>query len=570
MFDKLIAFLFSIITFFMSVFGSGFLPIEAVIDNKNPIYSSYEDIKVMSFNIKSGGRKKESPENRVTAIKLMIEKHMPDSLGVQEATDFWMEQLPEMVGNKYAIVGVGRSEPGDGNEANPILYLKDKYNLIKHDTFWLSDTPDVMSNTWNDSHNRICTYAILENKQTGFRYIHFNTHYDANSDDYSRNKSSDLIVQKVKEIAGDLPVVICGDFNSREGSYAYNKIVESGFINVEKIARSVNSGKTGRSYHGYELINRIVDGKPIDFFFVNEKITKADSYLIDDTKLDGIFPSDHYPLVCELTFAEKNLTNVQKTQSITAMTYNVYIAGSGEKAPDNRAPFVLENIRKYMPDSFGLEEADEKWIERIAQGMPEYAYVGHGRDRDLGGEASPVFYLKDKYDVVTSGTFWLSKTPEKPSRGWDAMMNRICTYAVLKDKETGFIYAHFNAHFDHLGVIARQNSVSVVLNKINEICPNTPVVLSGDLNDSENSDMYKRITDTGLFDTKHLAESSMDSPTYHGYSSSTEQSRPEPIDFIFVNSYAINVKSYIVDKTEYNGIYASDHHPVVSEINFVS
>ena len=259
-----------------------------------------------------------------------------------------------------------------------------------------------------------------------------------------------------------------------------------------------------------------------------------------------------------------NTPEVRKTQNVTVMTYNVYIKGSGERSPENRAPHVVENLRRYMPDSFGLQEADEGWIERIAEAMPEYAYVGVGRDADGGGEASPVFYKKSKYEVIDSGTFWLSKTPDKPSKGWDAMFNRVCTYAVLRDVETGFIYAHFNAHFDHLGVIARLESVSVVADKISRICSNLPVVFTGDLNDYEGGDMYNRVLSAGFRDTKALAATADDKPTYHGYSELTE--KEDPIDFVFVNAMATEAHSYTVDTTLYDGIYASDHHPVISKI----
>lgn len=258
------------------------------------------------------------------------------------------------------------------------------------------------------------------------------------------------------------------------------------------------------------------------------------------------------------------LPEIKRTQDVTVMTYNVYIAGSGERSPENRAPHVVENIRKYMPDSFGLQEADADWIKRIADAMPEYAYVGIGRDLGGGGEASPVFYLKDKYELIDSGTFWLSKTPNKPSRGWDAMLNRICTYAVLRDVDTGFIYAHFNAHFDHIGVIARLESVAVVADKVSKICNSFPAVFTGDLNDYEGGDMYNRVLETGFKDTKTLAETADDKSTFHGYSTLTE--KEDPIDFIFVNAMATKVESYTVDTTEHNGIYASDHHPVISEI----
>lgn len=264
------------------------------------------------------------------------------------------------------------------------------------------------------------------------------------------------------------------------------------------------------------------------------------------------------------------LPEAKITQDITVMSYNVYIKGTGEKSPENRTPLVAENIRKYNPDSFGLQEADEGWMERLPALMTEYAYVGIGRDSNNGGgEASPVFFKKDKYDLLKSGTFWLSKTPEKASRGWDAMFNRICTYAVLEDKDTGFIYAHFNAHFDHLGVIARLESVAVIAEKIAEIAPDIPVVLTGDLNDYEGEDMYARVLESGLRDTKTLAKTvSGGNITYHGYSDLVEKDRP--IDFVFANAFASEVESYAVVSEEINGIYASDHHPVVSKMTMIN
>lgn len=259
-----------------------------------------------------------------------------------------------------------------------------------------------------------------------------------------------------------------------------------------------------------------------------------------------------------------------KTQQVTVMSYNVYIKGSGEKSPENRTDEVVTNIRKYSPDSFGLQEADEGWMERLPAELTEYAYIGIGRNsNEGGGEASPVFYKKDKYELVDSGTFWLSKTPEKASRSWDAMFKRICTYAILKNKETGFTYAHFNAHFDHMGVIARLESVAVITEKIAAIAPNLPVVFSGDLNDYEGGDMYNRVLESGLKDTKFLAKTATGgNVTYHGYSNLVE--KDAPIDFIFVNAFAKEVESYTVDTEQINGIYPSDHHPVISKITLAN
>ncbi len=263
------------------------------------------------------------------------------------------------------------------------------------------------------------------------------------------------------------------------------------------------------------------------------------------------------------------IPEADKTQAVTIMSYNVWIGGSGEKSPENRTDEIVSKIRKYDPDSFGLQEADEGWMERLPAELSDYAYVGIGRNSNKGGgEASPVFYKKDKYELVDSGTFWLSKNPEKASRSWDAMFKRVCTYAILKDKTTGFTYAHFNAHFDHMGVIARMESVAVVAKKVKEIAPDLPVVFSGDFNDEEGGDAYNRVIESGFMDTRYKAIESDSKITFHGYSELV--AKEKPIDYIFVNNFVSDVKYYKVDDEKINGIYTSDHHPVISEMTLIN
>lgn len=251
-------------------------------------------------------------------------------------------------------------------------------------------------------------------------------------------------------------------------------------------------------------------------------------------------------------------------QTVTIMTYNIYMGGTGEKAPENRAPLIKQNVEKYNPDSFGMQEVTVEWYGMLKEMFPEYGSFGVGRAKNGDGEASPIFYKKDKYEALDGGTFWLSKTPEKPSKGWDAMFNRVCTYAILRDKETGFTYAHFNAHFDHMGVIARMESVAVVTAKVAEIAPNMPVVFTGDLNENIESDMYKSVLSSGFKDTRVLSGSEDNGGTFHGYSELTE--KPLPIDYIFTNAFVKSVSSYTVDRNKLNGIYPSDHHAVVSTL----
>lgn len=260
---------------------------------------------------------------------------------------------------------------------------------------------------------------------------------------------------------------------------------------------------------------------------------------------------------------EAEIADTAVTQEITVMNFNIYIKGTGNKSPENRTDEVVATIRNADPDSFGVEEADEAWLERLSEALPEYSYAGHGRDKDLGGEASAVFYKNEKYELVSEETFWLSETPEKPSKGWDAWINRICTVAVLRDIETGFTYAHFNAHFDNSGSISRVEAIRVVSEKASTY--DMPVVFSGDLNAKEGNLMYKRALEAGFYDTKYLAEVSDTGATYHGYMGQ-DKLNDKPIDYIFVNSYCESVALYDVVTEKINGIYPSDHFPVVARL----
>lgn len=253
------------------------------------------------------------------------------------------------------------------------------------------------------------------------------------------------------------------------------------------------------------------------------------------------------------------------TQDLTVMTYNLKISGDGIRAVEKRLPHIVSTIKEKAPDSFGVQEADKNWVENLAAQLPEYAHIEKYRDDGVSeGESSAIFYLKDKYDLVESGHFWLSETPDKPSLGWDAACNRICSYAILKDKSTGFVYAHFNAHFDHVGTVAPAESVALVSGKIAEIAPDIPVVLTGDFNFSEGSDNYNNLLKCGLKDTKYLAEEYDNHATYHGYHIIMPDTKP--IDYVMVNGYVKSVKSSKIDSGFVDHVLASDHFPITVEL----
>src|SRR5690606_19532304 len=153
------------------------------------------------------------------------------------------------------------------------------------------------------------------------------------------------------------------------------------------------------------------------------------------------------------------------------MSYNIKYANEndGQNSWSLRKEFLTNQIKFYQPDILGLQEAVQLQIEHFSENLPEYAYTGVGRDDGkTKGEFSAIFYNKETYDILEDGTFWLSPTPNEASVGWDAALNRICTYALFKSKSTGEAFWVFNTHFDHVGEQARRESVHLILEKISE------------------------------------------------------------------------------------------------------
>ncbi len=232
------------------------------------------------------------------------------------------------------------------------------------------------------------------------------------------------------------------------------------------------------------------------------------------------------------------------------------------EARKNVVPAIIE---AYVPDSAGLQECTYQWYVRLTEELEDYAFVGVGRDTgnlDKNcGEISAVIYRKDKFDLVDSGTFWLSETPDEVSRGWDGACNRICTWVVLKNKETGLKYAHVNTHLDHMGKKARTNGVELVKEKA--LSFDIPTVVTGDFNFDKGTDLYNQLVTGGLKDTQDMAPDTMTGKTYHGYAGGKSG---KPIDFICVNGKITDVSVYKILREKYEGTYISDHYPIYSDM----
>jgi endonuclease/exonuclease/phosphatase family metal-dependent hydrolase len=257
-------------------------------------------------------------------------------------------------------------------------------------------------------------------------------------------------------------------------------------------------------------------------------------------------------------------------QTLKVMTYNIRLDVDSDRT--NAWPFRKEyfssQIQFYNPDVFGIQEAKPNQVIDISKALLEYNNVGIGRDGIGQGESSNIFYKKERFTVKESNTFWLSETPNTISKGWDAALNRVCTYALFKDLKTKQLFWVFNTHLDHIGEQARTKGIELILSKIKEL--NTkkyPVILMGDLN-SEPQDDRILLLKKAMDDTRAVSIEKPFGPS--GTFNNFKHNEPvtKLIDYIFISKNSIfKVKKYAVLSDSKDLKYPSDHLPVYVEIN---
>ncbi|MEE6128966.1 endonuclease/exonuclease/phosphatase family protein [Chryseobacterium arthrosphaerae] len=257
------------------------------------------------------------------------------------------------------------------------------------------------------------------------------------------------------------------------------------------------------------------------------------------------------------------------SQDLTVMSFNIRlnVESDKENAWPQRKQDVADLLTYYHPDYFGVQEALPEQMKDLKTGLKNYNYIGVGRDDGKEqGEFSAIFYDTGRLDVVKSGTFWLSETPEKPSKGWDAALNRICTYAVFKDKKSKKEFLAMNLHFDHVGNVARVKSSELILKKIKELNPkNLPVTLSGDFNLTDDSEPIK-ILSKNMKDTFYHSETKHYGPVGTFTAFNVNEIPKDRIDYIFTKGFTIRSHRHINDRRE-NLLYPSDHFPVIVNLS---
>ena len=265
----------------------------------------------------------------------------------------------------------------------------------------------------------------------------------------------------------------------------------------------------------------------------------------------------------------------KKEMTLNVMSFNIRLDAASDSLNNwkYRKDVAAKIIKNCDIDILGMQEVTPGQMQDFKDRLPEYTALGVGREDGANGpnsgEASPLFFKKDKFKALNSGTFWLSETPEIASMGWDAACKRVATWAVLEDIKTGDKLFAVNTHLDHIGQVARINGVKLMLDKAMEVAEGYPVVLTGDFNSVPTSDVVKYVLSDEnprhLVSSRDIATTQKDKEgTFHDFGRIAPQDQ-EYIDYIFV-SQDVKVSDYEVIPDKLDDVFLSDHNPIFAKI----
>ena len=267
-------------------------------------------------------------------------------------------------------------------------------------------------------------------------------------------------------------------------------------------------------------------------------------------------------LVCLVMVAGVACT---RTSEIKVMSYNIRLS-SGTMAADSiyhwehRKQASLNLMHEERPTVFGLQEACPDQMDYMVENLPEYGYIGVGRDDGKRkGEHMSIFYLKDEVELIDGGTFWLSETPDEVTKGWDAACFRTCTWAILKKKDTGKKFVYLNTHLDHKGKVAREESIKLIVERAEKLTGGKlPVFITADFNSRTSEAIFKPMQAV-MLDAREKAITTDERGTLNCWGTTPPG---VVIDHIFFRGAEAQKFEVLRDK-DYGAPYVSDHYPVM-------
>ena len=263
---------------------------------------------------------------------------------------------------------------------------------------------------------------------------------------------------------------------------------------------------------------------------------------------------------------EKVRIDQKSNQDHIILSYNIKYDDTMDKENNwsLRKKRLLNLLKDYNPSIIGIQEGLINQVNYIDTYLEKYKYIGAGRDDGkTKGEFCAIYFDTTFYEILEHSTFWLSETPDLVSVGWDAALERVCTYGLFVSIYSGEKFLVLNTHFDHIGTVARIKSSELILNKIKEINKNSlPVVLMGDFNSIPDSEPIK-IIEQDMIDGLRISLKNLQGPqgTFNGFDLSNPISKR--IDYIFTKNFQVLYYRHIDDRLENNN-YISDHLPVMA------
>jgi endonuclease/exonuclease/phosphatase family metal-dependent hydrolase len=273
-------------------------------------------------------------------------------------------------------------------------------------------------------------------------------------------------------------------------------------------------------------------------------------------------------IILAATLAVCSCTGSREPLQLKVATYNLRMDTPQDSANawTYRADAVKALVAYHDFDLFGTQEGFVHQLRDICT-LPGYAYTGAGRDDGKdAGEHSAIFYKTDRFAIVDAGNFWLRETPDTPGLGWDATCcNRICSWAKFRELKTGSEFFFFNVHFDHQGVVARQESGKLMIAKIREIANGAPAIATGDFNSTPDTEQIQALS-AFMNDARSVTRQAPYGPTGTFNRRFANPIGRQPIDYIFVsNDFTVDKYAVLTDYREFP-YFPSDHQPVVADI----
>jgi endonuclease/exonuclease/phosphatase family metal-dependent hydrolase len=258
-----------------------------------------QTVTVMSYNIRMDTKADGVNQwgNRIEKVTDLIKKHNPDLFGVQEALHNQMMDLQNNLSD-YQFIGVGRDDGKEKGEYSAIFYKKDKFEVLKQNTFWLSETPTIPgSKSWDAAITRVVTFAVVKEKSSGKSFIYANTHFDHIGKEARKNSANTikhLLLDFMKDYK-EIPVLVSGDFNSEPTAEPYLNMINGKELQLTDARPGTDVTGT---FCGFEVGK--IECRTIDYIFHSPQ-WKASNYKVIQENDGKYYPSDHLPVMASFT-----------------------------------------------------------------------------------------------------------------------------------------------------------------------------------------------------------------------------------------------------------------------------